>query len=221
MPLQPTHLPDTFPIFPLGGALLLPQGRLPLTIFEPRYLAMIEDCLAQGRYLGMVQPDKHLPAGVAGPGLYNIGCLGRITAFEEGSNGHYIITLTGVTRFATIEEIQGQNGYRRVRAELSDFSNDLAPPTSAVFPFPRQDLLDALLRYFTRAGIEANWDTIGLMKDAELLTSLCMVCPFSLEEKQALLEAKTSILRAKILKTLLEIGAFGGSSVASFSPKIN
>ena len=208
-------------MFPLGGALLLPQGRLPLNIFEPRYLAMVEDCLGQRRYLGMIQPDKRLPIGASGPGLYRIGCLGHITAFEETEDKRYLITLTGVSRFTVIEETAGQRGYRRVHAGLSGFADDLIPAAPPVFPFPRQDLLDALRRYFAASGVEANWSVIDEMKDADLLTSLCMVCPFTIEEKQALLEAKTVALRADALKTLLEIHSFDGGPAPSSTPRIN
>lgn len=219
--LQLADLPDSFPVFPLGGALLLPQGCLPLNIFEPRYLAMIEDCLEQGRYLGMIQPDKRLLAGASGPGFYRIGCLGRITAFEETQDERYLITLTGVIRFTVIEEIAGERGYRRVHAGLSGFADDLLPVSSPVFPFPRQELMDALLRYFAASKIEANWSAIDAMEDADLLTSLCMVCPFTTEEKQALLEAKTPHLRANALKALLEIHSFGGDLPPSSTPRIN
>lgn len=221
LPLKLTDLPDSFPVFPLGGALLLPQGRLPLNVFEPRYLAMIEDCLGQGRYLGMIQPDKRLLVGASGPGLYRIGCLGRITSFEETTDKQYLITLTGVCRFTVIEEATEQRGYRRVHAGLSGFADDLTPDAPLVFPFLRQNLLDVLHRYFVASGIEANWDAINEMETADLLTSLCMVCPFTIEEKQALLEAKTTALRAEALKALLEIHSFGGGASPSSKPIIN
>lgn len=219
--LKIADLPDIFPVFPLGGALLLPQGRLPLKIFEPRYLAMVEDVLGQGRYFGMIQPDKRLPQGEVGPGLYRIGCLGRISAFEETEAGHYQITLTGIMRFTIVEEISRQRGYRRVRAGLSGFADDLTPPAPPVFPFPREELLEALQRYFSAIGIDANWQTIETMQDADLLTSLCMACPFTIEEKQALLEAKNPSMRAETLRTLLEIHAFGGGPDAPPASSIN
>ena len=208
--LKAEDLPDIFPVFPLGEALLLPHGRLPLNIFEPRYVAMVEDSLAQGRYFGMVQPDKRLATGKNGPGLYRIGCLGRITAFEETDDGRYLVTLRGISRFTIVEEIAEQRGYRRVCAGLSGFSDDLLPLEMPVLPFPRQILLDALRRYFNAAGIEANWTHIDQMEDAPLLTSLCAACLFTIEEKQALLEAKTTAIRAEVLHTLLEIHAFDG-----------
>ncbi len=211
-------LPEEFPVFPLGGALLLPQGRLPLNIFEPRYLAMVEDALGQGRYFGMVQPDKRLPRGENGPGLYRTGCLGRISAFEETGDGRYLITLSGVIRFGIAEEIEMRRGYRRVRAGLSGFAADLHAPTD-VLPFPRQILLDALARYFATAGIEANWETIAEMNNAALVVSLCMACPFAQEEKQALLEAKDPMLRAAALRALLEIDSFEGGTEDGKTPK--
>lgn len=219
--LKPEDLPDIFPVFPLGEALLLPCGHLPLNIFEPRYMAMVEDSLAQGRYFGMVQPDKRLVPGKTGPGLYRIGCLGRITTFEETDDGRYLITLKGVSRFTIVEEISQQRGYRRVRAGLSGFSDDLAPSERPVLPFPRQTLLDTLQRYFAAAKVEPNWTHIETLEDATLLTSLCMACPFTVEEKQALLEAKTPSMRADALRTLLEIHAFGGGPQTPPESSIN
>ena len=202
-------LPEQFPVFPLGGALLLPGGHLPLTIFEPRYLAMVEDALGQGRYFGMVQPDKRLARGETGPGLYRIGCLGRITSFAETDDNRYLITLTGIIRFTIAEEIEMCRGYRRIAAGLAGFAADLRPATGQL-PFPRQYLLDALHRYFATAGAEANWDAIAGMPDENLVTSLCMACPFTAEEKQALLEARDFTARAGALRALLEIDSLGG-----------
>lgn len=203
------ELPEQFPVFPLGGALLLPGGHLPLNIFEPRYLALVEDALGQGRYFGMIQPDKRLARGETGPGLYRIGCLGRITSFAETEDGRYLITLTGIIRYTIAEEIEMNRGYRRVSAGLTGFAADLRPLASPL-PFPRQLLLDALRRYFATAGAEANWDAIAEMPDANLVTSLCMACPFGTEEKQALLEARDPTARAEALRALLEIDSLGG-----------
>lgn len=202
-------LPEQFPVFPLGGALLLPGGHLPLNIFEPRYLAMVEDALGQGRYFGMAQPDKRLARGETGPGLYRIGCLGRITSFAETDDNRYLITLTGIIRFTIAEEIEMVRGYRRVAAGLAGFAADLRTATGQL-PFPRQYLLDALRRYFATAGAEANWDAIADMPDENLVTSLCMACPFTVEEKQALLEARDFTARAEALRALLEIDSLGG-----------
>ncbi|WP_048862138.1 LON peptidase substrate-binding domain-containing protein [Acidisphaera rubrifaciens] len=210
-------LPRVFPVFPLTGALLLPQGKLPLNIFEPRYLAMVEDALAQGRMFGMIQPDPALPRGETGPGLYTVGCLGRLSSFSETEDGRYLITLTGIARFRVTKEVAMQRGYRRVEAVYDGFEDDLAPDMDAL-PVPRADLVAALRGYFDRAGLEANWDAVSHMPDETLVTTLCMVCPFSPPEKQALLEAPGAADRAHALYALLRMGGHdspGGAALAS------
>ncbi len=207
-------LPDEFPVFPLTGALLLPGGRLPLNIFEPRYLAMVEDSLALGRMFGMVQPDKRLAHGDNGPGLYRTGCLGRISSFSETEDGRFLITLSGLIRFTIIEEVESQRGYRRVRATCAAFAGDLldvATDQRPDVPLNRPKLLAALRRYFMQAGVEANWEAIETMPDHALVVTLCMACPFDPEEKQALLEARDPAKRAEALLALLEINGFGAS----------
>ncbi len=201
-------LPEEFPVFPLSGALLLPGGRLPLNVFEPRYLALVEDSLASGRLFGMVQPDKRLARGDTGPGLYRTGCLGRLSAFSETDDGRYLITLTGVIRYSIVEEVEERRGYRRVRGAFAGFAADLEPAAKAGLGPDRQLLLDASKRYFAHAGVDANWQAIGAMSDPVLVVTLSMACPFDPEEKQALLEAPTLLERARVLLALLEINAF-------------
>ncbi len=208
MGLQPRmdELPTEFPVFPLGGALLLPQGKLPLNIFEPRYLAMVEDALASGRVIGMVQPDESRPETPSGPALYKIGCLGRLSSFSEAEDGRYLIALTGMIRFAISVELEMQRGYRRVRADLSRFRSDLDGQPSAQ-EIDRESLTQALRTYFVARGFDANWDAINEMPDDALVDTLAMVCPFDPAEKQALLEAPKSADRASTLLTLLQMGA--------------
>lgn len=204
-------LPEEFPVFPLSGALLLPGGRLPLNVFEPRYLAMVEDSLAAGRLFGMVQPDKRLAEGDTGPGLYRIGCLGRLSSFAETDDRRYLITLTGIIRFTIIEEVEPRRGYRRVRGAFAGFAADMAElraPAKLALELDRPHLLEALRRYFTHTGVDANWEAIGAMPDHALVVTLCMACPFDPEEKQALLEAPDAAARARVLLALLEINAF-------------
>ncbi len=204
---MPDHgLPSEFPVFPLEGALLLPRGRLPLNVFEPRYLSMTEDALAQGRLLGMVQPNPSLPSGPSGPALYRIGCLGRLSSFSETDDGRFLITLTGVARYSIIEELPRRRGYRRVRADLSAFVDDLDVHGGGS-GFDRTELLASLRAYFARRGFEANWDAIEQMEDESLVVTLAMVCPFAPAEKQALLEADSPADRAQALLTLLAIDA--------------
>jgi uncharacterized protein len=201
---KPEDLPVEFPVFPLTGALLLPRGRLPLNIFEPRYKAMVEDALGGGRLFGMIQPDESRPEGIDGPALYRIGCLGRLSSFSETEDGRYLITLTGVARFSVVEEVGLRRGYRRVRGDFSTFLFDLQPVREPV-DIERQRILENLRGYFTRRGFQANWDAIEQMTDEALATTLCMVCPFAAPEKQALLEAPDLAARAKALLTLLQI----------------
>ena len=209
--MRPFHpdladLPAEFAVFPLSGALLLPNGKLPLNIFEPRYLNMTLDSLAAGRMFGMIQPDPNAPSGETGPALYRFGCLGRLSSFSETDDGRLLITLTGLIRFAVARELDMRRGYRRIRGDFSAFAADLdARPMSGVIE--REKLLTALRAFFTARGIEANWDGIRRMSDETLVVSLAMACPFEPVEKQALLEAPTGVDRAATLLALLQMGA--------------
>jgi uncharacterized protein len=199
-------LPTEFPVFPLAGALLLPRGRLPLNIFEQRYLAMIEDSLGAGRMFGMIQPDPHRPDSESGPGLYRVGCLGRLSSFNETDDGRYLITLTGLVRFAVAAELAMGRGYRRVRGDFSPYLADLET-TPGPIGVERDALLTALRGYFARRNFEANWDAVRRMQDDALVTTLSMICPFEPAEKQALLEVATDADRAATLLALLQMGA--------------
>ena len=202
-----SDLPREIAVFPLPGALLLPQGRLPLNIFEPRYLAMTLDSLAQGRMFGMVQPDARAVASASGPALYRVGCLGRLSSFSETDDGRLLITLTGLVRFRIIEELPlAPGGYRRVRPDYAEFATDLDLP-GEVPPLDRAELLSALRPYFRARGIEANWEAIEQTADSMLVTTLSMVCPFDVAEKQALLEAPDGAERARMLVALMRMGA--------------
>jgi Lon protease-like protein len=206
-------LPAEFPVFPLTGALLLPRGKLPLNIFEPRYLAMTEDALAAGRMFAMIQPDASRPPLQGGPALFSVGCLGRLTSFSETDDGRYLITLLGLIRFTVADELPMRHGYRRVRGHFAEFRRDLDPPPDPPQTGVTRDAVLAALRgYFVHSGFEANWDAIGRMPDDTLVTTLCMVCPFEPAEKQALLEAPTDADRGAILVTLLEMGAADDAS---------
>ena len=207
-PVAEDLLPE-FPIFPLPGALLLPRGKLPLNHFEPRYLAMVEDALANGRMFGMLQPNENAPRGQTGPSLYRIGCLGRLSHFSETDDGRYLITLTGVSRFVVREELGMQRGYRRISADFSAFAHDLEAP-GRLPPGVRDQVLESLRPYFDMTGIDANWDAIRAMPDAMLMTTLAMLCPFDTAEKQALLEAPTDADRAGDLLALLRMAVHEG-----------
>jgi len=206
-------LPTEFAVFPLPGALLLPRGRLPLNIFEPRYLAMVEDSLAHGRMFGMIAPNDHAPRAENGPSLYRIGCLGRLSHFSETEDGRFLITLTGISRFVVKRELTMHRGYRRVEADFSPFGQDLriAPDLDSD---TRRDILAALRIYFDVKGIDANWDAVHAMPDELLVVTLAMLCPFDTAEKQALLEAPTEHDRAGDLLALLRMAVHEADSSA-------
>lgn len=214
-------LPAEFAVFPLPGVLLLPRGRLPLNIFEQRYLAMTEDALASGRMFAMIQPDPMLPDTANGPSLYRIGCLGRLSSFSETDDGRLLITLTGLARFSIASEIDMRRGYRRVIGDFSRFRGDMNEPDDTAID--RDGMLDALRGYFARRGVEPNWDAINRLADDALVVTLAMVCPFEPIEKQALLEAPREAERADTLLALLRMGAAepserpGGTSGRSVS----
>lgn len=206
IPPRLDELPTEFPVFPLPGALLLPGGKLPLNLFERRYLAMAEDALSTGRVIGMIQPDELRPATPSGPALYRVGCLGRLSSFSETDDGRILVTLTGLVRFTVKVELEMRRGYRRVRGDLGRFRVDLEGGAASA-AIEREALLDALRGYFGARGFDANWDAITEMPDDALVTTLAMVCPFDPAEKQALLEAPDAAARADTLLTLLRMGA--------------
>lgn len=206
-PPYPDGIPDEFPVFPLSGALLLPGGKLPLNIFEPRYLALVEDSLAAGRMFGMIQPDPGMPRAPHGPGLYRCGCLGRLSSFSEAGDGRYLITLTGVIRFTVQRETGLRRGYRRVAADVSPWEADRQAERAMLPATDRDHLLAALRDYFNVQAFKANWSALADMPDADLVTTLCMACPFEPAEKQALLEAPDLPARTAMLLALLRMHA--------------
>jgi Lon protease-like protein len=210
---EPVTLPEVLPIFPLSGVLLLPRGRLPLNIFEPRYLAMTRDALGGERLIGMVQPiDPPRDQDAAGinPPVYPVGCAGRVTQFSETDDGRYLITLTGVSRFRIVEELPLLSGYRRVVPDWRPFAHDRA---AAGEPgFDRERLLRGLRSYFAQRKISVDWDAIGKAPGEYLVTSIAMACPFAPSEKQALLEAADPDARAQLLTTLVEMAAIEPSA---------
>ncbi len=206
--IKPAELPQTIAIFPLAGALLLPRSRLPLHIFEPRYLQMIEDTLkTDTRLIGMVQPNE-VP-GRDGPQLQSIGCAGRITQFSETEDGRYMVTLAGMSRFRVVQEIDGFSPYRRCDVNWAGFERDLGGgEVDANFDRPR--FLDLLGRYFDTKGLSADWDTLKEAEDELLINFLSMMLEFEAEDKQALLEAPSLETRRETLVTLIEFAMRGG-----------
>lgn len=207
--IRSANLPDTIAVFPLPGALLLPRARLPLHIFEPRYLAMLDDALkTPHRLIGMVQ-SREVP-GTGEKRLHAIGCAGRITQFSETEDGRYLITLAGMSRFRIREEVTGFSPYRRCDVSWDGFAADLGP-TEEDPGFDRKRFLDLLGRYFEAMSLSTDWSSLKDAEDELLINSLSMLCPFDPEEKQALLEAPSLSTRRETLVTLIEFALRGGS----------
>jgi hypothetical protein len=205
---RPDDLPKVVPVFPLDGALLLPRGGLPLNIFEPRYLNMVDDVMAGDRLIGMVQTRPG--ANREHPALAPVGCVGRVTSYAETPDGRYLITLTGVCRFLVGEELPVHTPYRQVRADFHAFQDDLKPaPEDTVYA--RKRLLGALRAYLARRSLDVNWESAETAPAEPLINSLAMALPFEAAEKQALLEADSLSARETTLVALLEIDAAGGS----------
>lgn len=188
-------------MFPLQGVLLLPRGQLPLNIFEPRYVAMVDEAISTHRLIGMIQTKDD-------GGLYDIGCAGRIISYNETFDGRYEIVLHGICRFKTTEELPQKNGFRRAAADWADYKEDMQPMTC--LDIDRARLIGLLKSYFERHGLTCSWDAVDKASDEKLMTSLAMICPFEAKEKQALLEAPCCKERAKLFMTLLEMECKGG-----------
>ena len=203
-------LPDTIPVFPLPGALLLPRARLPLHIFEPRYLAMLDDTLKTShRLIGMVQP-RDVP-GSTEVKLQTIGCAGRLTGFSETEDGRYMITLSGISRYKIKSEVEGFTPYRRCEVDWSPFGRDLGAVEDDG-GFDRDHFMALLERFFEAQGLSTDWDSLREAEDELLINSLSMLCPFEPEDKQALLEAPSLQTRRETLVTLIEFALRGGSN---------
>ncbi|SFB06661.1 hypothetical protein SAMN05421688_2696 [Poseidonocella pacifica] len=204
--LNTADLPDTIAIFPLPGALLLPRTRLPLHVFEPRYLAMLEDVMkTPHRLIGMIQPHTEDDST-----LHGIGCAGRLTQFSETEDGRYMITLAGVSRFQMLEEIDGFTPYRRAKVEWSAYEEDLQTEAQEDPALDRPHFLGLLRRYFSEQELQTDWDELADAGDEMLIDALSMLCPFHPEDKQALLEAFDLPERRRILIALIEFSLRGG-----------
>ena len=201
---KPSELPVAIPVFPLGGALLFPRAVLPLNIFEPRYLAMVDAALVGHRLIGMIQPAGIVTPVADSPDLAEVGCAGRITGFQETEDGRYLIALTGIARFRVREEIRHEGPYRIVRADWEAFANDLVREP-ALDEAARQRLIGALKSYLERGAMKADWSAVEEAPLDTLINSLSAGCPFTNPEKQALLEAHTLEDRCTALITLLEM----------------
>jgi uncharacterized protein len=208
--IKASDLPDTVPVFPLPGALLLPRARLPLHIFEPRYLAMLDDTMkTRHRLIGMIQP-REVP-GSEEKRLHAIGCAGRLTGFSETEDGRYMITLSGISRSRVTREVAGFSPYRKAEVTWTGFERDLGG-CEHDSGFDRKGFLEVLGRYFSAQSLSTDWSSLKEADDELLINSLSMLCPFDPEDKQALLEAPSLTTRRETLVTLLEFALRGGGS---------
>jgi uncharacterized protein len=202
--MGPGDLPAVIPVFPLAGALLLPRGQMPLNIFEPRYLVMIDDALRSGqRLIGMIQPDSATESDEH-PNLYKIGCIGRLTQFTESGDGRYLIQLTGVARFRIEEELPVATPYRQCRVSYAPFAGDFSP-REGEDEVDREALLHALADFLKANNLKADWDGIENAPNEALVNALAMMSPYGSAEKQALLEAPDLKTRAEILVAITEM----------------
>jgi uncharacterized protein len=201
----PADLPETIPVFPLPGALLLPRGQMPLNIFEPRYLEMIDDSLRDGhRLIGMIQPDTAHPGPEQKPNLYRVGCAGRITQLAETGDGRYLIQLTGVARFRVEEELNVATSYRQCRVTFVPFADDFIARRGEE-RVDRAHLLETLEAFLKANNLKADWQGIESAPNEALVNALAMMSSYGPAEKQAMLEAPDLKTRAEILIAVTEI----------------
>lgn len=206
-------LPASLPVFPLTGILLLPRGALPLNIFEPRYLALVDAALSGNRLIGIIQPTEHEDK-ILKPALSATGCAGRIISYRETDDNRYLITVAGICRFHVASELRVDTPFRQVQADFAPYAGDLAGTDES--DFPRERLLEALKEYLSRREMKADWRSVMTAPAESLVNALAMMCPFEPAEKQALLEAPGWMERVSTLVALLEMAGSG-----SGTPTIN
>lgn len=196
--------PGVIPLFPLSGALLLPRGQLPLNIFEPRYMAMVDDALREHRTIGMIQPEPETGRPSPQPALLKVGCLGRITQLAETGDGRYILTLTGIARFRLVEELPVTTAYRQGRVSYGEFATDFTARAGEE-EVDRNRLLQTLRAFAKANELKIDWKGVTEAPNEALVNALSMMCPFGPREKQALLEAPDLKSRAEVLIAITEI----------------
>jgi len=199
--------PTEFPIFPLTGAVLFPHTRMPLNIFEPRYLSLIDAVLAGSRYMGMVQPRQASKETVDNDAsIYDIGCLGRLTAFAETDDGRYVVTLTGVSRYRIVRELQIKDGYRQVEADFSPFRQSTPQQEGATYD--RTGFMATLSAYLDKLGADQNQQSFEHANDQALITAVAMSAPFAPGEKQAILECVGLEEQAEMVCSIMQMSAY-------------
>ena len=210
----PGELPGTIPVFPLGGALLLPRADMPLNIFEPRYLAMIDDALRGHRLIGMIQPLPEANESARAPPLFTVGCVGRITQFAETGDGRIFIVLTGVARFRIVKEVLAMTQYRQCAVDYEPFTQDFTP-RAGEDAVDRKAVLAALKMFAKSTNQEVDWKSINQAPNEALVNALSAMSPFGPKEKQALLEAGDLKTRADVLVAITEMELARGGAEGS------
>lgn len=204
-------IPGRCPVFPLSGAVLYPRGQLPLNIFEPRYLEMVDYALSTGRHIAMMQPQmpQNEEAAKLDQGtqpLHQVGCLGRLVTFSEQGDNRYYIVLIGITRFRLVDEVITGKAFREIHIDTDEFDADLSPPFDEE-DISRMALIEQGLAYFKHNGLRTDWPNLDNVGNEMLVNSMSVLTPFDPLEKQALLEAKTLSERADMLSALYQIGS--------------
>lgn len=215
---ETNDLPEVIPVFPLAAALLLPRSEMPLNIFEPRYLAMVDAALAGDRVIGMIQPDAAVAAGTGEPGLFAVGCAGRLTSFAETGDGRYLVTLTGISRFRILEEVTEGSLFRRCRITAEPFAGDFAG-CAGEEAVDRTSVLRTFRAYLAAHDLDADWSSVDRASNETLVNTLAMMAPFGVAEKQALLEAPDLRARAETLVALTEM-TLGRDGTAGDGPTL-
>ena len=199
------NLPKVIPVFPLSNFIIFPKTNVPLNIFEPRYIEMIDDAMKEDRIIGMIQP-KNSTQSI--PELYNVGCAGKITSFNETEDGRYLIVLTGISRFKIVEELKIQKLYRKYKVNFDDFSSDLDEKKEEIKFSDLKLIFNNLKSLFVKEGYNINWKELEKQSLNQTINTLAMASPFSLEEKQILLETVNLSERKKKLELILSTYSF-------------
>ena len=194
------HLPNKIPVFPLSNFIIFPRTTVPLNIFEPRYIDMIDDAMKSNRIIGMIQPKK---SDLNKPDLYNIGCAGKITSFNETNDGRYLIVLNGISRFKIVEELKNDKLYRECSVSFDNFQNDVEKSTEEIKFSDLQLIFKDIKSLFVKEGYLINWKDLEKQDLNQTINTLAMASPFSLEEKQILLETTNLNERKKKLEQIL------------------
>jgi len=204
-----TKFPNTISIFPLSNAIFFPNTVLPLNIFEPRYKKMTEDALSNDKLIGMVQTKNY--KNTIKPEVFNVGCLGKIEAHSKTPDGRYLINLTGLIRFKIVDELETDLPYRKFKVSYEDYLEDLEK-----IKFSDKinviDLIDKTRRFFKIHQLSTDWKIVEKVEPNQLVNSLSMICPFSVSEKQTLLEAKNLIERTNLINQIINFYILGNNN---------